>query len=883
MDSKRSFDDIKHHAIQNGNTPKKIKTEDPAQFSAAVKKKLQSSSRTGQACDRCKHRTIRKIRCDVLPGGCSPCLQTSTTCQTTDRTTGLTRVRGAEERLEDENRALRDRVQELTDQLNVARQEIQQGKGGQGQPNGYRDPPSEKYGYSYAGKGTQPSSWGGNVTANNLQGTSSRAPSFRPGSLQDTFLGVSSKTSNLSVINGTALSIFGMEIDIADFESADMDPPDNLSFNPRLYNKSFQAFTQTALNINVRLEPVEFPSRSDGFSYFEWYFQTLHIYCPVLHRPTTFKLLTRMYDDPNFRPNPAETVIVHMVFAIMYFHFAVRNQPDEATKNKLTSLSNAHYHYALGFFYQVSSSRTWMDVQALTIICMHLRNFPKPGASWVLSQTTMSMAIEIGLHRSVKRWVTDSPPSPLEIEMRKRVFFALLAVSVTLSGKLNRPMMLRLEDIDVEVPEPVDDELLSEQGLDRSRPGKCGHEVGLAAFRMTLLYLELYSTIYAIRSNPEEYVTTVSRLESKLRDWKSSLPAQLSKPGDSESGMEGKVFAIYTQLWALEFRMLLRHPSKTATDDPGFNDESMKICVESSQQMLEAVKEARRYKSLDTTWYQVAVYVMAITITLYDNLEKRNKISVTEFAALRKDMDSWLDVLGEVGTLIGAGSIIQAKVQSVIDSQLGLLARSLPSQDYASQDSKPVHQQPASHTFQSNHSYSSDQSARSHSYTPDALSSHQQTPYPHPTQYSPYAEAPPAQNINYTPSATYPSYPIPSQNESIESPVVGPYQGTHTHHSLSQASPTNSYHHSPANPTNLAWQQYASNFGGAIEHQDSYSASALMQLQNGRDLSTEGGHHSDLSGGANLQSAPMGGPLGAQVTDDINQWPLIVFSVGQTQ
>jgi hypothetical protein len=108
-------------------------------------------------------------------------------------------------------------------------------------------------------------------------------------------LGVSSKTSNLSVINGTALSIFGMEIDIADFESADMDPPDNLSFNPRLYNKSFQAFTQTALNINVRLEPVEFPSRSDGFSYFEWYFQTLHIYCPVLHRPTTFKLVRTWY------------------------------------------------------------------------------------------------------------------------------------------------------------------------------------------------------------------------------------------------------------------------------------------------------------------------------------------------------------------------------------------------------------------------------------------------------------------------------------------------------------------------------------------------------------------------------------------------------------
>ena len=41
------------------NPSKRIKSEDPAQFSAAVKKKLQSSSRTGQACDRCKVSSLK--------------------------------------------------------------------------------------------------------------------------------------------------------------------------------------------------------------------------------------------------------------------------------------------------------------------------------------------------------------------------------------------------------------------------------------------------------------------------------------------------------------------------------------------------------------------------------------------------------------------------------------------------------------------------------------------------------------------------------------------------------------------------------------------------------------------------------------------------------
>lgn len=38
----------------NGTPAKHVKAEHPEEFSNAVKKKLQSSTRTGQACDRCK-------------------------------------------------------------------------------------------------------------------------------------------------------------------------------------------------------------------------------------------------------------------------------------------------------------------------------------------------------------------------------------------------------------------------------------------------------------------------------------------------------------------------------------------------------------------------------------------------------------------------------------------------------------------------------------------------------------------------------------------------------------------------------------------------------------------------------------------------------------
>src|SRR5438046_10518659 len=124
-----------------------------------------------------------------------------------------------------------------------------------------------------------------------------------------------------------------------------------------------------------------------------------------------------MYDDPSFQPTIAETVMVHIVFAIMYFQYAARNFEDAEQQSHLCTQSNKHYHYALGMFSQLVQSRTLQDIQALTMICSHLRNFPKPGASWMLAQTILTLAIEMGLHRSAKRWTMDTPKSALEAEM----------------------------------------------------------------------------------------------------------------------------------------------------------------------------------------------------------------------------------------------------------------------------------------------------------------------------------------------------------------------------------------------------------------------------------------------------------------------------------
>ncbi|TVY28338.1 Transcriptional activator protein [Lachnellula hyalina] len=830
----------------DGTPVKQHKTDRPEEFSKQVRTKLQTSTRTGQACDRCK---VRKIRCDGLPGGCSPCLANNTECRTTDRITGRATQRGYVEGLEHAKHNLEQRVRELEQKC------IQNGLDVK-PSNEYCEAAPPNFTFNHPSSAQAPV-WSpvtsayapqvDNAMASQHQSVDmlSTLPNSRTEAGLDEHLGVSMDSLYLSEIKGTALSILGMTIDIADFQSDDMDEPEKISSHQTIYNKSYQAFLQSTLNINPRLEGVNLPPKEEAFTYCMWYFRVINPFVPLLHKPTFMKLLTSWYDDPTFRPSVAETVIVHMVLAIMFFQYATRNRKDPEQHRILTNTSNKHYHYSLSFFYQICVSRTAKDCQALTLICVHLRNFPKPGASWMLTQIAMSQAIELGLHRSAKKWVSDDPPNPLDEEMRKRTFWTLLTIHVTLAGKLNRPMTFRLEDFDCELPEEVDDELLSENGLDTTRPGKCLHKIGVHAFRLVPLFIEMFNTIYAIRRQPDTYMSTVHSLEAKLATWKESFPRELRSEEIGQDEQERRVFRLYTETWEQEYRLLLRHPSVAGTTDATFRSESMRLCVESCRNMLRSVQQLRKYKSLDTTWYQSAVYVLAITTTLFSLWEKRSELTAADLMALRREMDSWLEIMSDVGFLLGSGMRLR-------DAHSGPPLTS-------------TYSKPSTYNFDSTTSNGNGASVSAYLPADDHLP-HQQTPYPQATQYQNYAES---ASSAYTPQENHQYTPYTASGTQ-EAPILAGFATQ-----ASQIAPDNWQRRDSQIPSSSsqAWQQWANTLTNSLDPQESYSATALMQLGAGviHTNVAQSTHEMATSSAEVLDQ----GHLAGQV-----QWPLNIFDTG---
>jgi len=367
---------------------------------------------------------------------------------------------------------------------------------------------------------------------------------------------------------------------------------------------------------------------------------------------TRLAQLNKIYDDPNLRPTIPEQVIVHMVLATIFFQLGIRNKEDKNKQSRLNDLSNRHYHWCLHRFYEIAADTSVAAIQALVMLGQHTRSFPKPGASSLIAYFALEKAIELNLHRA--------KPLPgggtnLQSELRKRAWWSVLSLQVTLSGRLGRPMAITVEEFDTDYPLPLNDECLTEDGVDESKMGPCMFMVGLVGFKITPLYMQMYNKLYAARRDPQRYVDTVVSLQQQYEAWKAELPEELQP---DKCRPEARVFALYVQAFSLEYVLCLRHPSVCMTNDPQFCAENKRICSATATELLKNVQELLRLKSLDTTWYQVAVYCAAMFTTLESHWERRLEITQDEVTAMKLEVGSWMAILREIGRLVGKPSIL---------------------------------------------------------------------------------------------------------------------------------------------------------------------------------------------------------------------------------
>jgi hypothetical protein len=586
-----------------GNKKLKILAEEPAQYSDAVRKKLAATSRTGQACDRCKE---RKMKCDSDHVACQPCRQKGLRCYTTDRVTGQARERGETDRAESELISVKEQLAAYKHRYGPL---DHQGLNGRTSSTGSIPQP-----ISHAASPIPDSKYVGWPT---------------PGH---------SEPFHSGPVRGTVVDILDGSIDVADWECEMMaDYPANVLDR---FNLSKTSIINTIYGHQKVTDPI-LPPKEEALRDVQHFLIVMSQYVPVVHRPSFIELVNILYDQPEL-PSIAERLQVVMILAIMAHQNAVRNHVHSAEKFEE---AHRYFHYALGHYRDLLLDQSLAAMQALALITVHFRNLPKPGVSWTYCHTVLVRAIELEYHRDPDK--IQLPPdqnNPLSKQLRIRVFHAILGICVTTGCRVGLPAPWQFQHIDLPLPKALKDSEISKFGFASELSGSCDFWPCLHLAKLLPLLTELYNHIVAVRRPAADYVSAVEALDAKLsawrQDWEDSMKSEPNKH------VNLNVATLLFETWAAEYQLILHHPVCSTSDDPELVERNLDICHKAAKRLLQSFHTlSKHYKGVDFTWHSTLAYATGFGITLFVYRRRKGPVTLEQFEAMRNELNGWTSLM----------------------------------------------------------------------------------------------------------------------------------------------------------------------------------------------------------------------------------------------
>ena len=627
---------------------KRLRTspEEPSLYSDNVRRKLAATTRTGQACDRCKE---RKMKCDPDPIACQPCRQKNLKCYTTDRVSGLPRERGQSERVDGELTQIRDQLAEyqrrygplsahrnpsISPQVPASSLLPHQLSHMQIQAQSQPDLPSPRY-VGWAGRGQQDSIHRGPV-------------------------------------EGTRANILDWgTIDSSNFDCETMREP--MNDNIEVYNFSTTSVLKSIYQRQkIRIDDLHLPTRAEALEMASTFLSVMWAYYPVVHKVAFPDLICRFYDTPDQITLPEKIQVVQML-GVLNHQFAIRNQ---ATAEKMKD-AQRYFHFSLGHYPDLIKDSSLSAMQALAMLLLQFRNMPKPGYTWNLAQDLLQRCIELDYHRDPDKIVI--PPdqcNPQAKEMRKRVFHGILGICVTTGCRLGRPAPWQFIQWDVPLPMQLLDDELTVKGISPKLSGRCDFWGAIHLAKLLPLYTELHNHILSVRKSPEDYTRTVEILHAKLDAWRAEWDT--CTVNEDKTIYHWAISTLLIDTWAAEFVTYLRHPSLCTVSDSDYVERNLEECHKATKRMLgNCHKLSKTYKASDFTWHSTVAYTIAFGLTLHIHLRKSGLMTQERFDAVKNELAGWISAMRYADLVLATGDMlvkhfspIVKKVQSELASRV---------------------------------------------------------------------------------------------------------------------------------------------------------------------------------------------------------------------
>lgn len=238
---------------------------------------------------------------------------------------------------------------------------------------------------------------------------------------------------------------------------------------------------------------------------------------PTLHEPTFRREVEQVF---NGSEDPCQNFQLRMVIAISI----------QKSDQEYAGLADSYYLAALPFLEPALRRMDLGALQCLVLIGQYSMLTPTRTAAYWVVGTAMKLCQELGITEEAT--ITKSPCgeslNPLEIDMRRRLFWIVSSMEFGLSHSLGRPSSYSVshDHMDVKFFELVNDRHITADGIVPGAKPVMPKCLAIHFFKMRLLQMEVRRTLYLNRRETpaDDQDPWFAQMLAKIDRWMASCP-----------------------------------------------------------------------------------------------------------------------------------------------------------------------------------------------------------------------------------------------------------------------------------------------------------------------------------------------------------------------
>lgn len=181
------------------------------------------------------------------------------------------------------------------------------------------------------------------------------------------------------------------------------------------------------------------------------------------------------------------------------------------------------YDTAMSLLEQSINRTSITSIQCLLLLSIYGLQYPQAVSIYRIVAQAMRVCIELSLHRTQNRKLS---LTPLDREMRKRIFWSAYSLDRFASISLGRPCSIADECISCELPLDIDDDGIQQNNIQALPPGSTSEMTfSLSIFRLRRITGRIIQTLYCSTQSNANQSALVDRFVMELEAWRLTIPA----------------------------------------------------------------------------------------------------------------------------------------------------------------------------------------------------------------------------------------------------------------------------------------------------------------------------------------------------------------------